>query len=115
MVFMILKLTFKIKKTMIKIEKAIYGTLDVTNVLKKLLKDNEYPIFANNANFTDPMVNVVKTLIIEYTENGEKKQLNVLENNVIPNEFLLKISKYKPSSEKLAANFSEQKPCGCGK
>lgn len=56
---------------------------DVTSAVSQLVKEGSYEIGATNANFGDPVVNVVKRLRVTYTINGKKQTQTVAENDSI--------------------------------
>lgn len=68
---------------MIEIIEAYYNTLNVTEKLKNLIKNNKTPIVANNITFGESQVGVPKIMRIKYTENGTNKYLEVNENMII--------------------------------
>lgn len=57
--------------------------VDVTEVVAGLVKEGQTEISATNDNFGDPVVNVVKRLVIDYTLNGKPVKQTVAENETI--------------------------------
>lgn len=64
----------------LKIIKAQYDKLDVTNILNRRITNDKLIIKVNNDNFTDPNFNVYKKLSVEYEYNNEIKKTVVYEN-----------------------------------
>ncbi len=56
---------------------------DVTEIVRDMVKEGTYEIPATNGAFGDPVVNVVKRLVIVYTVDGAEKTQTVPENGVI--------------------------------
>lgn len=66
---------------MLKINSAIYGTKDVTDILTSLIKDNKLSIDVNNSIFDDNQSDNFKKLSIDYSYNGDNKSLVVYEGS----------------------------------
>lgn len=76
------------KPPVIVIQQARYETADgrgsdVTQQVRDLVSHGDTEIAATNANFGDPVVNVVKRLTITYTLNGKPFKRTVAENETI--------------------------------
>ncbi len=77
-----------VKIPTIKILKARYEAADgrgadVTETVARLVKNGELEVAATNSNFGDPVVNVVKRLVVEYEIDGKPYSKTVGENEVI--------------------------------
>lgn len=78
----------QVKQPVIKIVKARYEAadgrgVDVTAKVAQMVNDGATEIEATNGNFGDPIYNVVKQLVIEYTVDGKPFKKTVGENDVL--------------------------------
>jgi hypothetical protein len=76
------------KAPVITIQKARYEAADgrgddVTDKVKEMVKEGQLEIPASNAMFGDPVVNVIKHLVIDYTLNGKAMKQTAAENDTI--------------------------------
>ena len=76
------------KLPVIVIKRARYETADgrgadVTGVVADLVKQGNFEIPATNGNFGDPVVNVVKRLVVEYDLDGKPQKRTVNENETL--------------------------------
>ena len=82
---------------MLEILSAHYGTLDVTEQVKLMVKDDKLNVVASNDIFGDPVIGRVKKLIITYkSDSGIKSafayegySISIPENNLDVNRILL--------------------------
>lgn len=74
------KLISDINISNLKIIKAQYDKLDVTDILNRRITNDKLIIKVNNDNFTDPNFGVYKKLSVEYEYNNEIKKTVVYEN-----------------------------------
>jgi len=56
------------------------NTVDVTDKVAAMVKDNALTVVASNDNFTDPADGIVKKLTVEYTVDGAAGRRSVSEN-----------------------------------
>jgi hypothetical protein len=56
---------------------------DVTEIVAQLVKDGTFEIPATNGMFGDPVVNVVKRLVVEYERDGKPMSQTVAENETL--------------------------------
>jgi len=68
---------------MIEIIDAKYSTKDVTNIIKNHIINGEIYLRANNNIFGDPNMGVVKKLIVNYVEDGNKKTVEIVEGDFL--------------------------------
>ncbi len=76
------------KQPTILIDRARYESadgrgVDVTAKVRELLQQGDVEISATNSNFGDPIVNVVKHLVVEYRVNGKPHKVTVAENEAV--------------------------------
>ena len=67
----------------LEIIEATYGGKDVTNILKRFIKNDKLIIHASNGYFGDPMGGVVKKLIVKYKLNDFVFEKITIENNFL--------------------------------
>ncbi len=56
---------------------------DVSEIVRRMIRDGEYEIPASNGVFGDPVVNVVKRLRLEYTRDGKPMKASIAENETL--------------------------------
>ncbi|MEQ1934880.1 MAG: glycosyl hydrolase, partial [Fimbriimonadaceae bacterium] len=56
---------------------------DVTELVSGMARSGQFEIEATNTNFGDPVVNVVKRLVIEYVLDGKEMKKTVAENEIL--------------------------------